>query len=84
MAKKKINKTNEPFDDAFNLFAVIALYPVDLAARIKYYPISIALVVTLATIWCIPVFIIGSLVSTMIGVFSMLIKLIKNKIYKIK
>ena len=81
MAKKKINKTNEPFDDAFNLFAVIALYPVDLAARIKSYPISIALVVTLATIWCIPVFFIGSVVSTMIGAFSIIIRLIKSKIY---
>jgi len=80
MAKKKINKTNEPFDDAFNLFAVIALYPVDLAARIKSYPISIALVVTLATIWCIPVFFIGSVVSTMIGLFTIIKTLIKKRL----
>lgn len=80
MAKKKINKTNEPFDDAFNLFAVIALYPVDLAARIKSYPISIALVVTLATIWCIPVFFIGSVVSTMIGLFTIIQTLIKKRL----
>jgi hypothetical protein len=80
MAKKKINKTNEPFDDAFNLFAVIALYPVDLAARIKSYPISIALVVTLATIWCIPVFFIGSVVSTMIGLFIIIKTLIKKRL----
>jgi hypothetical protein len=80
MAKKKINKTNEPFDDAFNLFAVIALYPVDLAARIKYYPISIALVVTLAAIWCIPVFFIGSVVSTMIGLFTIIQTLIKKRL----
>jgi hypothetical protein len=80
MAKKKVNKTNEPFDDAFNLFAVIALYPVDLAARIKSYPISIALVVTLATIWCIPVFFIGSVVSTMIGLFTIIQTLIKKRL----
>ena len=80
MAKKKINKTNEPFDDAFNLFAVIALYPVDLAARIKSYPISIALVVTLATIWCIPVFFIGSVVSTMLGLFTIIQTLIKKRL----
>lgn len=80
MAKKKINKTNEPFDDAFNLFAVIALYPVDKAARIKSYPISIALVVTLATIWCIPVFFIGSVVSTMIGLFTIIKTLIKKRL----
>jgi hypothetical protein len=80
MAKKKINKTNEPFDDAFNLFAVIALYPVDLATRIKSYPISIALVVTLATIWCIPVFFIGSVVSTMIGLFTIIKTLIKKRL----
>lgn len=80
MAKKKINKTNEPFDDAFNLFAVIALYPVDLAARVKYYPISIALVVTLATIWCIPIFFIGSVVSTMIGLFTIIKTLIKKRL----
>ena len=80
MAKKKINKTNEPVDDAFNLFAVIALYPVDLAARIKSYPISIALVVTLATIWCIPVFFIGSVVSTMIGLFTIIQTLIKKRL----
>jgi hypothetical protein len=84
MAKKKINKTNQLFEDAFNLFAIIALYPIDKAARIKSYPVSITLVITLTTIWCIPMFIIGSVVSTIIGVFSMLIKLIKNKIYKIK
>jgi hypothetical protein len=84
MAKKKINKTTHLFEDAFNLFAIIALYPIDKAARIKSYAVSITLVIALTTIWCIPVFIIGSLVSTMIGVFSMLIKLIKNKIYKIK
>ena len=80
MAKKRINKTNEPFDDAFNLFAVIALYPVDLAARIKSYTISIILVVTLATLWCIPVFFIGSVVSTMIGVFIIIKRLIKKKL----
>jgi len=81
MAKKKINKTNEPFDDAFNLFALIALYPIDKAARIKSYTISIILVVTIATIWCIPVFFIGSVISSMIGVFSILNKLINSKIY---
>jgi hypothetical protein len=84
MAKKKINKTNELFEDSFNLFALIALYPIDKAAKIKSYTISIVLVVALTTIWCIPVFFIGSVVSSTIGVFSMLIKLIKNKIYKIK
>jgi hypothetical protein len=81
MAKKKINKKNEPFEDAFNLFALIALNPIDKVARIKSYAVSITLVVILTTIWCIPVFFIGSVVSTTIGVFSMLIKLIKNKIY---
>jgi hypothetical protein len=80
MAKKRINKTNEPFDDAFNLFALIALYPVDKVARIKNYTISVTLVVTLATIWCIPVFFIGSVVSTMIGVFSIVKTLIKKKL----
>ena len=81
MAKKKINKTNEPFDDAFNLFALIALYPVDLAARIKSYPVSITLVLTLSIIWCVPMFFIGGVVSSMIGMFLILKNLIKNKIY---
>jgi hypothetical protein len=80
MAKKKVNKTNEPFDDAFNSFALIALYPVDKVARIKSYTISVTLVVTLATIWCIPVFFIGSVMSTMIGVFSIVKTLIKKKL----
>jgi len=81
MAKKKINKTNEPFDDAFNLFAIIALYPIDKAAKIKSYSISITLVVILSIIWCVPVFFIGGVVSSMIGMFSILNKLIKSKIY---
>jgi hypothetical protein len=80
MAKKRINKTNQPFDDALNLFALIALYPIDRVARIKSYTISVTLVVTLATIWCIPVFFIGSVVSTMIGVFSIVKTLIKKKL----
>jgi hypothetical protein len=81
MAKKKINKKNELFDDAFNLFAIIALYPIDKAAKIKSYSISIALVVILSIIWCVPVFFIGGVVSSMIGMFLILNKLIKSKIY---
>jgi len=81
MAKKKINKKNESFDDAFNLFAIIALYPIDKAAKIKSYSISITLVVILSIIWCVPVFFIGGVVSSMIGMFSILNKLIKSKIY---
>jgi hypothetical protein len=81
MAKKKINKKNELFDDAFNLFAIIALYPIDKAAKIKSYQISITLVVILSIIWCVPVFFIGGVVSSMIGMFSILNKLIKSKIY---
>jgi len=81
MAKKKINKKNELFDDAFNLFAIIALYPIDKAAKIKSYSISITLVVILSIIWCVPVFFIGGVVSSMIGMFSILNKLIKSKIY---
>lgn len=84
MARKKINKTNELFEDSFNLFAIIALYPIDKAARIKSYPVSITLVLTLSIIWCVPVFLIGGIVSSMIGVFLVLKNLIKNKIYKIK
>jgi len=79
MAKKKI-KTKESFDDAFNLFAIIALYPVDKAARIKSYPVSITLVLTLSIVWCVPVFFIGAIVSSMIGVFLILKNLIKNKL----
>ena len=40
MAQKKNSpRKNEAYDDAFNLFAIIALYPVDKAARIKSYPV---------------------------------------------
>lgn len=81
MAKKKISKPNALFEDSFNLFAIIALYPVDRAARVKSYTISVTLVVILAIIWCVPVFFIGGVVSSMIGVFSVLKNLIKNKIY---
>ena len=81
MAKKKINKKSETLDDAFNLFAIIALYPIDKAARIKSYPVSITLVLTLAIIWCVPMFFIGGVVSSMIGMFLILKNLIKNKIY---
>ena len=80
MTKKRINKTNEPFDDAFNLFAIIALYPIDRASRIKSYPVSITLVLTLSIVWCVPVFFIGAVVSSMIGVFLILKNLIKNKL----
>lgn len=81
MAKKKINKKKELFDDAFNLFAIIALYPIDKAAKIKSYPVSIVLVLTLSIIWCVPVFFIGGVVSSMIGLLTILKNLIKNKIY---
>lgn len=79
MAKKRIKK-KEPFDDALNLFAIIALYPIDKAARIKSYPVSITMVLTLSIIWCVPVFLIGGIVSSMIGVFLILKNLIKNKL----
>jgi hypothetical protein len=81
MAQKKNSpRKNEAYDDAFNLFAIIALYPVDQAARIKSYPVSITLVLTLSIIWCVPVFLIGGIVSSMIGVFLILKNLIKNKL----
>lgn len=80
--KKKTSKKNEAYDDVFNLFAIIALYPIDYSARIKSYPVSIFLVVSLAVIWAVPVFFIGSVVSSMVCVISLLNKLITNKIYK--
>lgn len=80
MAQKKNNtRKNEAYDDAFNLFAIIALYPIDYAARIKSYPVSIFLVVTLAVIWAVPVFFIGSVISSMVCVVSLLNKLINNR-----
>ena len=49
MAQKRSNtRKKETYDDVFNVFAIIALYPIDIVARIKSYPISIVLVVTLA------------------------------------
>ena len=83
MAQKKNSpKKNETYDDVFNLFALVALYPIDYAARISFYPVSIFLVVTLAVLWAVPVFFIGSVVSSMVCVISLLNKLITNKIYK--
>ena len=80
MAPKKNNyRKNEKYDDAFNFFAIIALYPIDYAARIKSYPVSITLVVTLAVIWAVPLFFIGSVVASMVCVISLLNKLINNR-----
>jgi predicted ABC-type exoprotein transport system permease subunit len=80
--RKKTNpKKNEAYDDAFNLFAIIALYPVDKAARIKSYPVSITLVLLIAVIWTVPVFFVGAVISSMVCVISLLNKLITNKIY---
>jgi hypothetical protein len=78
--KKNSKKNNEMYDDVFNLFALIALYPIDYSARIKYYPVSIVLVVTLAVIWAVPMFFIGAVISSMASVISLLNKLIKNRI----
>jgi hypothetical protein len=80
--KKAKAEKNEVYDDVFNLFAIIALYPVDYAARIKSYPVSLFLVITIAVIWSVPVFFIGSVVASMICVISLLNKLITDKIYK--
>ena len=80
--KRNSTRKNENYDDVFNLFAIIALYPIDYAARIPSYPVSIVLVVTLAVIWAVPMFFIGSVVSSMVCVISLLNKLITNKIYK--
>jgi hypothetical protein len=81
MAQKKNNtRKKETYDDVFNVFALIALYPIDYAARIKYYPVSIVLVVTLAVIWAVPMFFIGAVISSMISVISLLNNLIKNRI----
>jgi hypothetical protein len=81
MAQKKNNtRKKETYDDVFNLFAIIALYPIDKAARIKSYPVSIVLVVTLAVIWAVPMFFIGAVISSMASVISLLNKLIKNRI----
>jgi len=82
MAQKKNNKRkNESYDDVFNLFAIIALYPIDQAARIKSYPVSITLVLLLAVLWAVPIFFIGAVISSMVCVISLLNKLITNKIY---
>ena len=80
--KRNSHKKNETYDDVFNLFALVALYPIDYAARIPFYPASIFLVVTLAVLWAVPVFFTGSVVSSMVCVISLLNKLITNKIYK--
>jgi hypothetical protein len=81
MAQKRNNtRKKETYDDVFNVFAIIALYPIDIVARIKSYPISIVLVVTLATLWAVPVFFIGAVISSMVSVISLLNKLIKNRI----
>jgi hypothetical protein len=81
MAQKKKTKAkkNEAYDDVFNLFAIIALYPIDYAARVKYYPVSIFLVVSLAVIWAVPLFFIGSVVSSMVCAVTLLNKLINNR-----
>jgi hypothetical protein len=80
--KRNSNRKNESYDDVFNLFAIIALYPIDLAARIKSYPVSITLVLLLAVLWAVPIFFIGAVISSMVCVISLLNKLITNKIYK--
>jgi hypothetical protein len=81
MAQKKNNtRKKETYDDVFNLFAIIALYPIDKAARIKSYPVSIVLVISLATLWAVPVFFIGAVISSMVSVISLLNNLIKNRI----
>jgi hypothetical protein len=81
MAQKKNSpRKNEAYDDAFNLFAIIALYPIDRASRIKSYPISIVLVISIAVLWSVPVFFIGGVVSSMVCVISLLNKLITDKI----
>jgi len=81
MAKKKINIESNIATDIFNLFVFIALGPVDLASRIPVYPISIILVIAITAVWSIPMFFIGSVLSTMISVISMLNKVIKSLIY---
>lgn len=81
MAKKKINIESNFATDIFNLFVFIALGPVDLASRIPVYPISIVLVIAITAAWSIPMFFIGSVLSTMISVISMLNKVIKSLIY---
>ena len=81
MAKKKINIDSNFATDIFNLFVFIALGPVDLASRIPIYPISIILVIAITAVWSIPMFFIGSVLSTMISVISMLNKVIKSLIY---
>lgn len=83
MAQKKNSpRKNEVYDDAFNLFAIIALYPVDKASRIKSYPVSITLVLLIAVLWTVPIFFVGAVISSMVCVISLLNKLITDKIYK--
>jgi hypothetical protein len=82
MAQKRKTKKSEKYDDVFNLFGIIALYPIDQATKIKYFPVSITLVLLIAVIWTVPVFFIGSIISSMICVISLLNKLITDKIYK--
>jgi hypothetical protein len=81
MAQKKNSpRKNEAYDDAFNLFAIIALYPVDKASRIKSYPVSITLVLLIAVLWTVPIFFVGAVISSMVCVISLLNNLIKNRI----
>jgi hypothetical protein len=80
--KNNSQRKNEAYDDAFNLFAIIALYPVDKASRIKSYPVSITLVLLIAVLWTVPIFFVGAVISSMVCVISLLNKLITDKIYK--
>lgn len=76
--KKNSNKKNELSDDVFNLFAVIALVPIDYASKIKIYPVSIILALSLAIFWAVPIFFVGSVVSSMISFISLINKLINS------
>jgi hypothetical protein len=80
--KRKTSKKNKKYDDVFNFVAIIALYPIDQATKIKYFPVSITLVLLIAIIWTVPVFFVGAVISSMVCVISLLNKLITDKIYK--
>ena len=80
--KKKITNIKSEFSvDIFNLFVYIALAPVDLATRLPFYPLNIVVVILITSLWAFPMFLFGSILSSVIKITSMFNKLIKGLIY---
>lgn len=80
MTKNKERLKTRLESKVFNFFVLIGLAPIELAVRLPIYPLNIIFVVFLSALWAMPLFFIGSGISTVIALGTLINTAVKETI----